>query len=139
MSLSFSRAELVGTNHSDSTLPAPSAQSCGKTQIADVGKILCPATVEQELDDVIADLGRAAEKAVADGDPTGARLYADRMLLAIASRTREHKARMTARIDRLIDELTFGGQWTDEVLNRSATHFDVPAAAVRRRMGGRAG
>lgn len=32
------------------------------------------------------------------------------------------------------DELTLHGVWTDEVLNRTATHFDVPARAVRRRM-----
>lgn len=36
------------------------------------------------------------------------------------------------------DELTFAGDWTAEVLERAATHFDVPAAAVRRRMGGHA-
>jgi hypothetical protein len=34
------------------------------------------------------------------------------------------------------DELTFAGQWTDEVLQRSGAYFDVPAAAVRRRTRG---
>jgi Zn-dependent peptidase ImmA (M78 family) len=34
------------------------------------------------------------------------------------------------------EELTMGGEWTEEVLNRTASHFDVSAQAVRRRMGG---
>jgi len=33
-------------------------------------------------------------------------------------------------------EMTMGGEWTDEVLDRSGAYFDVPAGAVRRRMGG---
>jgi hypothetical protein len=33
-------------------------------------------------------------------------------------------------------ELTFDGPWVDEVLARSGAYFDVPAAAVRRRMRG---
>jgi hypothetical protein len=34
------------------------------------------------------------------------------------------------------DELAFDGRWTDEVLARAGVYFDVPAAAVRRRMRG---
>lgn len=36
----------------------------------------------------------------------------------------------------LDDEMTFSGRWTDEVLARAGAYFDVPAAAVRRRMRG---
>jgi hypothetical protein len=34
------------------------------------------------------------------------------------------------------DQLAFNGRWTDEVLARAGVYFDVPAAAVRRRMRG---
>ena len=40
------------------------------------------------------------------------------------------------RRDESDDGLTFAGAWTDEVLARAGAYFDVPAAAVRRRMGG---
>jgi hypothetical protein len=60
--------------------------------------------VQQELDRVIAELGRRSVKAYENGDPTGARIFLDRQMLAIASRTPEHKAALTAEIDRRIDE-----------------------------------
>jgi hypothetical protein len=60
--------------------------------------------VQQELDRVIAELGRRSVKAYENGDPTGARIFLDRQMLAIASRTPEHKAALTAEIDRAIDE-----------------------------------
>jgi hypothetical protein len=71
--------------------------------------------VQQELDRVIAELGRRSVKAYENGDPTGARIFLDRQMLAIASRTPEHKAALTAEIDRRIDESTFGGEWTCEI------------------------
>jgi hypothetical protein len=71
--------------------------------------------VQQELDRVIAELGRRSVKAYENGDPTGARIFLDRQMLAIASRTPEHKAALTAEIDRRIDESTFGGEWTREI------------------------
>jgi hypothetical protein len=82
--------------------PAPTTQvqhdspSAGVSQCAeqhDVGEIRL-GCVEAELDAVIADLDRASVRAMADGDPQGARLYADRMMAAIRSRTPEHKARL---------------------------------------------
>lgn len=57
-----------------------------------------------EVDLHIQDLGRLAEKALADGDPTGARLWADRMYAAIAARTPQHQAAMEAEILRQIDD-----------------------------------
>ena len=34
-----------------------------------------------------------------------------------------------------LDELTFDGDWTDEVLRRAGAYFDVPAAVRRRTLG----
>jgi len=88
-----------------------------------------------ELDAVIRELGEKMVWAQNVGDPAGARIYLDRMTAVIKSRTPEHQAAIEAEIERRIDELTFGGRWTEEVLSRAAAHFDVPAAAVRRRTG----
>jgi hypothetical protein len=91
---------------------------------------------EDEMDSVIRELGQHAERAMAEGDKETAREYTRRMYAAIASRTPEHQARIEADIARRIDESTFQGEWTQEVLARAGAYFDVPAKAARRRMGG---
>jgi hypothetical protein len=88
---------------------------------------------EDEMDSVIRELGQHAERAMAEGDKETAREYTRRMYAAIASRTPEHQARIEADIARRIDESTFQGEWTQEVLARAGAYFDVPAKAVRRR------
>jgi hypothetical protein len=60
--------------------------------------------LELELDAVIHELGRASERAMAGGDPAGARIYTDRMMAAIRSRSPQHQARLTAEAQRRIDE-----------------------------------
>lgn len=132
----FHRAESPTLNVENSA-----ERVCRSTPVTDVGQVRLGGSVpqhlvEQELDEVIRDLDRASVKAMREGDPTGARLLARRMYEAIGSRTPEHQARLHAAVDaRLADEMTFNGAWTHEVLNRAATHFNVSAQAVRRRMG----
>lgn len=74
--------------------------------------LLDVACVEQELDDVIRDLGAKAVQALHDADPTGARILTNRMYSAIASRTPEHQARLHAEVERRIDG---GSEWTCEI------------------------
>jgi hypothetical protein len=45
------------------------------------------------------------------------------------------KARQAVYRERMADESTFQGEWTQEVLARAGAYFDVSPAAVRRRMG----
>jgi hypothetical protein len=72
---------------------------------------------EQELDEHIQSLGELAEKAMRDGDPKGANLWAKRMYAAMASRSPAHQQRLHAKAwQRMLDEeLTFAGNWTREI------------------------
>jgi hypothetical protein len=45
------------------------------------------------------------------------------------------EARQAVYRERMADESTFQGEWTQEVLARAGAYFDVSPAAVRRRMG----
>jgi hypothetical protein len=91
------------------------SQGCRPQLSGDVGAVR-QAHVEEELDMVIRELGHKALQALQDQDPTGARILTNRMYAAIASRTPEHQARLTAEVEaRLTDELTFHGEWTCEI------------------------
>lgn len=57
---------------------------------------------EQELDLHIRDCGRRMVAAAAAGDREDCNQWRDRMYEAIRSRTPEHQARLTARIDSAI-------------------------------------
>ncbi|WP_439606843.1 hypothetical protein [Hydrogenophaga sp.] len=57
---------------------------------------------EQELDLHIRDCGRRMVAAAAAGDREDCNQWRDRMYAAIKSRTPEHQARLTARIDSAI-------------------------------------
>jgi hypothetical protein len=83
-----------------------------------------------ELDTVIRELGEKMVQANQHGDRAGARDYLERMTAAIKSRTPEHQAELDAENFRRIDELTFQGQWTEQI----GARVDVSAQAVRRRM-----
>lgn len=64
--------------------------------------------VQRELDDAICELGRCAERAMADGDPAGARIYSDRMMAAIKNRTPEHVARLEREAyDRVTEQCAY--------------------------------
>lgn len=114
----------AGTDSPTLTVSSPSMGNCPCTPLPDVGAVP-QSMIEQELDDVIAELGQAMVKAFRDGDKTGARLYLLRMEAARASRTPEHRAKLEAEALARVDELTFHGRWVDEI-------------AGRRRMGSRA-
>jgi hypothetical protein len=60
--------------------------------------------IEEELDMVIRELGHKALQALQDQDPTGARILTNRMYAAIASRTPEHQARLTAEVEQRITD-----------------------------------
>jgi hypothetical protein len=120
------------------TLPQPQESGCEKPRTGVVSEVPQGLSDEErwfedELDSVIRDLGKCAERAIAEGDKETAREYTRRMYAAIASRTPEHQARIEADIARRIDESTFQGEWTQEVLARASAYFDVPEKAVRRR------
>lgn len=70
------------------------------------------ACVEQELDEVIRELGAKAVQALQDEDPQSARILTNRMYSAIASRTPEHQARLAAEVERRING---GSEWTCEI------------------------
>lgn len=73
--------------------------------------------IEGELDAVIRELGECSVNASKAGDMELARDYAARMYRAIRSRTPQHQARLQAeREARIVDELSFQGEWTEEVM-----------------------
>jgi hypothetical protein len=118
--------------------PQPQESGCEKPRTGVVSEVPQGLSDEErwfedELDSVIRELGQHAERAMAEGDKETAREYTRRMYAAIASRTPEHQARIEADIARRIDESTFQGEWTQEVLARAGAYFDVPAKAARRR------
>lgn len=80
--------------------------------------------VEAELDQVIRELGDKAVQALANEDPTGARILTSRMYAAIASRTPEHQARLAAEVEQRITEgvdyFAHQGQLDRERLGRNA-------------------
>jgi hypothetical protein len=80
---------------------------------------------EQELDSVVAEIGAAMLRAEQTGDKAGARIYADRMYAAIASRTPAHITRLEREALERLDEGDFTGSWTDNVCGR----FDVKGKA----------
>jgi len=61
-----------------------------------------PPISEQELDQHIKDCGDLMRKCFADGDPDAGYQHMQDMYAAIRSRTPEHQARLTARIDSAI-------------------------------------
>lgn len=61
------------------------------------------AVSDAELERHIASLGQLSEKAMAEGDPTSARLWSASMVHAIAQRSPEQLARMARVIDEGID------------------------------------
>jgi hypothetical protein len=91
-----------------------------------------------ELDDAIRDLQTLAALAEDRGDIAGAMELSKRRMAAIRSRTPEHAARIDQeerqRIDEGLDYFAHQGALAREMLRRTATHFDVDPAAVRRRM-----
>jgi hypothetical protein len=90
--------------------------------------------IERELDDAIRHLATQSALAEDRGDIGSAMELSRRMAAAIKSRTPKHVARLDAEALERLDGLTMGGNWTDEVLERSGAYFDVSPAAVRRRM-----
>lgn len=82
----------------------PTVCNCPHGSAAGVGQNRHSDISEGELDEHIRDLGRLSEKAMADGDPTGARLWTNRMVEAIARRSPQHQARVdSATADYLRD------------------------------------
>jgi hypothetical protein len=106
---------------------------CKASLQGEVGEI---AQAEQELDDAIRELQTLAALAEDRGDIGTAMELSRRMAAAIKSRTPEHVARLDAEALERVQELTFDGPWVQEVIERSGAYFDVPARAVRRRVGG---
>jgi len=104
MPLSFSppvptAAVLGACSLSDS---ADVSRSASEQQV--VGQDRLSHIAEDRLDALIRRLGEQSAEAMAQGDPTGARLYSDQMTAAIKSRSPAHQARMWAQIDAQITE-----------------------------------
>jgi hypothetical protein len=73
---------------------------------------------DAELDAHIRSCGELAVTEEAHGNHEGAAWWTARMYEAIRSRTPEHQARLTADLDRRIDESTFDGRWALEMARR---------------------
>jgi hypothetical protein len=72
---------------------------------------------QSELDAVIRELGEKSEAAMQAGDRAGAHELMLRMYAAIRSRGPEHQARLEDDLERRVrDELTFHGEWTQDVM-----------------------
>jgi hypothetical protein len=84
------------------TVDQPSVQPCEGEAISQVGEIRLSHS-DSELEQHIASLAKLSEQAMAAGDPTGARLYAEQMKQAIAQRSPEAIARMEKVIDEGLD------------------------------------
>jgi hypothetical protein len=94
------------------------SQGCSPQLSGDVGAVR-QAHVEDELDLVIRELGEKAVQALRNEDPTGARILTNRMYAAIASRTPEHQARLTAEVEqRITDGLDYFQSPADLAMGR---------------------
>jgi hypothetical protein len=87
-------------------VPSTTEVSNGVSARLNVGQDLRDQTreAEDELDRVIVELGDHMVRAMKDGDPDGARIYQDRMYSAIKSRSPSHQDRLSAEIERRLDE-----------------------------------
>lgn len=80
-----------------STMAAPQCETSSPLLLPDVGqeRLSHSARIaEDRLDAEIRRLGLQSAAAMKQGDPTGARLYADQMTAAIRSRSPAHQARL---------------------------------------------
>lgn len=88
-------------------MPAPQGVSRGDFPRQSVSHRLHSMThreIEERLDAAIREMGDKADEAMRQGDPTGARIWAERMTVAIKSRSPDHKARLHDELERRIAE-----------------------------------
>ena len=90
-----------------STMPAQQGVSRGDFPRQSVGPRLHSMThreIEERLDAAIREMGDKSDEAMRQGDPTGARIWAERMTVAIKSRSPDHKARLHDELERRLNE-----------------------------------
>jgi hypothetical protein len=115
VALSALQADPSASFHASIIAPETVRQS-EKPDCCTAGNLL---QAESELDAVIRELGAASTQAMFNGAPDTVREFSRRMYAAIRSRTPQHQARLQAeREARIADELSFHGEWTQEVMGR---------------------
>jgi hypothetical protein len=97
-------------------LDGKEGNECVKNSQGVVGQVAQARQTEDELDAHIRSCGELAVTEEAHSNHEGAAWWTARMYEAIRSRTPEHQARLTADLERRIDEeATFDGRWALEM------------------------